>query len=192
MNYDTKLWNEYTDENEGQIQQKLSDLIYHITLGLGAKKICECGCNVGNNLAGFPNTYDIHGVDLNTHALEKAKKKYPTFNFKHSNIAITGYPDSFFDLVFTRGVLIHIQKTEINNVLKELFRISNKWILNIEYFGDDGKMIKWKRGDDLVWYRDMNKLWSQFNVELISDIDIPLEIDSNKMRLTLVKKKLVN
>jgi hypothetical protein len=74
-------------------------------------------------------------------------------------------------------------------VLKELLRISRKWILNLEYFGEDGKMIKWKRGDDLLWYRNMSERWSRFNVDIITDIDIPHEIDSNKTRLTLVRKK---
>ena len=59
----------------------------------------------------------------------------------------------------------------------------------MEYYGEDGKMINWKRGDDLLWYRNMKERWSKFNVEVISDIDIPLDIDSGKMRLTLVKKK---
>lgn len=188
MNYDTKLWNEYTDDNRKE-QQELSKFIYFLSIGLGAKNICECGCNVGNNLSSFPNNFDVHGVDLNTYALEKAKNKYPNFHFKEANINNTSHADSSFDLVFTRGVLIHIQENEVDNVLNELVRISKKWILNLEYHGDDGKMIKWKRGDDLVWYRNMKERWSTFNVDVISDIDIPLEIDSDKMRLTLVKKK---
>ena len=189
MNYDTKLWNNYTDDNEEGIQQELSKFIYHLSVGLGAKNICECGCNIGNNLSSFPNNSDVYGVDLNAYALEKAKKRYPAFHFKQANISNTSYPDSSFDLVFTRGVLIHVQKNEVDDVLNELLRISRKWILNLEYFGDDGKMIKWKRGDDLVWYRNMSERWSKFNVDIITDIDIPLEIDSNKMRLTIVKKK---
>lgn len=189
MNYDTKLWNEYTDDNKGQIQQELSKFIYYLSIGLGSKSICECGCNVGNNLSSFPSDYDVHGVDLNAYALEKAKKRYPSFHFQQANISNTSHSDSSFDLVFTRGVLIHIQENEVDNVLNELMRISKKWILNLEYHGDDGMMIKWKRGNDLVWYRNMNERWSKFNVDIISYVDIPLEIDSNKMRLTLVKKK---
>lgn len=188
MDYNSKLWDEYTDDNVDQTQDELSKFIYHISTALGAKKICEAGCNVGNNLSGFPKGFDVHGIDMNKYALERVKKRYPSFKFQYENITKTSYPDSFFDLVFTRGVLIHIPKKEIDDVLRELLRISKKWVFNLEYFGDDGEMIKWKRGDDLLWYRNMKQLWGKFNVDIISDTDIPLEIDSGKMRFTLVKK----
>ena len=77
---------------------------------------------------------------------------------------------------------------DLNDALKEIFRISKKWIFNLEYFGEDGKMIPWKRGDDLLWYRNMKEKWSDFDVEIISDVEIPLEVDSGKMRFTLVRK----
>lgn len=189
MNYDSKLWNKYTDDNEDQLQDELSRFIYHTSIILGAKKICEAGCNVGNNLSAFPNTWDIHGVDMNESALEKAKKKYPSFKFQHKNINDIPYPDSYFDLVFTRGILIHVPTKDIDDILQEFLRVSKKWIFNMEYFGEDGKMIKWKRGNNLLWYRDMKERWSKFNVDIISDTDIPLEIDSGKMRFTLLCKK---
>ena len=59
MKYDHELWNDYTKENAGVIQEKLADFIYHITLALDAKKILEVGCNVGNNLARFPSKSDV-------------------------------------------------------------------------------------------------------------------------------------
>jgi len=162
--------------------------LYHISAVLGAHKILEAGCNIGNNLTSFPKEFDIHGIDMNKKAIEEAKKKYPSFTFKNGNISKTSYENSYFDLVYTRGVLIHIPKSEIENCLNEFFRISNKWIMNIEYFGNDGEMIKWKRGDNLLWYRNMKELWKNNDVEIISDVELPLGVDFGKMRLTLVKK----
>jgi len=188
MGYDTELWNKYTDDNEGNIQNEFSKFIYFLSLGLGAKKICEAGCNIGNNLSSFPENFEIYGIDMNKNALEKAKKRYPDFSFKKTDLKQTGFPDSSFDLVFTRGVLIHIPTTDLDKVLKEFVRISKKWILNFEYFGEDGKMIKWKRGDDLLWYRNMKERWKNFPVNIINEIDIPKEIDPGKMKLTLVTK----
>ena len=125
---------------------------------------------------------------MSEYALEKARKRYPSFKFEVGNMNRIPFDDSFFDLVFTRGVLIHIPGTEIDAGLKELTRVSKKWIMNLEYFGKDGEMIKWSRGDELLWYRNMKERWSKFNVEIISDTEIPLEIDLGKVRLTLVKK----
>ena len=188
MDYDTKLWNKYTDDNQKSEQKELSKLIYYTTIMLGGKKVCDAGCNIGNNLSAFPNNQDVHGVDINEYAIEQAKKRYPSFKFNCTSIDETSFTDSFFDIVFTRGVLIHIPKKNMKPVMDELFRISKKWIFNLEYFGEDGKMIPWKRGDDLLWYRNMKEKWSDFDVEIISDVEIPLEVDSGKMRFTLVRK----
>lgn len=188
MKYNEKLWDAYTNENQTKQQKELSKLIYYNILSLGAQKICEAGCNVGNNLLAFPKDFDIVGFDLNEKSLLKAKKKFPYFNFERQDIKKTSFPESYFDLVFTRGVLIHIPKNEIEDVLKELLRISKKWIMNLEYFGTDGQMIEWKRGDDLLWYRNMKKLWSEFNVEILNDVQIPVDIDAGEVRMTIVKK----
>jgi len=188
MDYDTKLWNQYTDDNENSDQIELSKFIYHSSLVLGSKNICEAGCNVGNNLSAFPNDFKIHGIDVNEYALRKAKTKYPNFTFSHENLKKISLSESSFDLVFTRGVLVHVPDEEVDDVLKEILRISGKWVFNLEYFGEDGKIIKWKRGDDLLWYRDMKKRWSKFNVEIITDVEIPHHIDSGKTHFTLIKK----
>lgn len=188
MKYNDELWRKYTNDNENVDQNRISKFIYYVSVSLGAKKICEAGCNVGNNLTEFPLDSEIFGFDMNESALEKTIKKYPSFQFSKENIRKTKFSNDMFDLVFTRGVLIHIPPDEIKNAIDELFRISKKWIFNLEYFGEDGKMIKWKRGDDLLWYRNMKKLWDKYPVEIISDVDIPIDIDFGKMRFTLIKK----
>lgn len=188
IKYNEELWKKYTDENTDKIGRKQSDLIYYLCLSLGAKKICEAGCNIGNNLASFPNDFEVYGFDMSKYALKKAINRYPSFKFEIGNINKIPFNDSFFDLVFTRGVIIHIPGTEIDAGLKEMVRVSKKWIMNLEYFGKDGEMIKWSRGDELLWYRNMKERWSKFDVEVISDVEIPLEIDPGKVRLTLLKK----
>ena len=188
LDYSDTLWNKYTDDNEEPLVNPPAKFIHYMCLGLGAKKICELGCNVGNNLVDFSSTFDITGVDLNQDSIDKAKKKFAFFDFKVSKIQNTSFHDSQFDLVYTRGALIHVPEKDLDDALKEIFRISKKWIFNLEYFGEDGKMIPWKRGDNLLWYRNMKEKWNNFNVEIISDVDIPTEVDSGKMRFTLVRK----
>lgn len=189
MERDTTLWEKYTDDNEKKIQDKSASMIYHFCVCLGATKICEAGCNVGNNLIKFPFNYEVYGLDMSDYALEKARKKFPSFKFIKTGLEKISFPDSYVDLVFTRGVLIHIKKDSIYNVMEELLRISKKWIFNLEYYGSDGEMINWKRGTDLLWYRNMKELWKKFDVDIISDTEIPADIDSGKMHLTLVRKK---
>jgi len=188
LEYNTKIWDEYTDENTGTIQENLSKFVFNSVLTLGGKRILEAGCNIGNNLSEFPVDYEVHGLDMNENALNECRKKYPSFKFEKGSILKIPFPDSCFDIVFTRGVLIHISPDDIEKANSEIFRVSKKWIFNLEYYGEDNKMIKWKRGDDLLWYRNMKERWKQFKVEIITDVEIPEKIDSGKTRFTLVRK----
>jgi len=142
MEYNPNLWDKYTDDNEENIQNEISNFIYFMCLGLGTRKICEAGCNVGNNLSRFPESFSVYGMDMNEHALQKARERYSKFIFKVEDIKNTSFADSFFDLVFTRGVLIHIHTNDLDDVLQEFLRISNRWIFNLEYFGEDDKMME--------------------------------------------------
>ncbi len=189
MSYDINLWNGYTDDNEHNINSELPKFIYYISVALESKNVLEVGSNVGNNLLAFPKNFDVGGIDMNQYALDKAKKKLPFFNFKKGTILDIPFNDSTFDLVFTRGVLIHIPEENLKTAMSQLFRVSRRWIFNLEYYGEDEKEINWKRGENLLWYRNMAKRWSDFGVEIVSDIDIPLNIDPAKNRFTLVKKQ---
>ena len=190
MKYNSNIWDEYTKENEESFQESLSNFIFNASLVLGAKKILEAGCNIGNNLCSFPSDSEVFGIDMNEKALEIAKSKFPSFNFKQGSLTKIPFEDNYFDLVFTRGVLIHIHPDDVNNTMRELLRVSKKWIFNLEYFGEDNKMIKWKRGDEMLWYRDVEKRWKDLGVKVLSSIDIPEEIDSGKTRFTLAIKNL--
>lgn len=188
LKYNSDIWNEYTKENEESYQELLSNFIFNASLVLGAKKILEAGCNIGNNLKSFPSDYEVFGVDMNEMALKIAKSKFPNFNFKQGSLTKIPFEDNFFDLVFTRGVLIHIHPNDVNDAMKELLRVSKKWVFNLEYYGEDNKMIKWKRGDELLWYRDIEKRWKELGVKVLSSIEIPEKIDSGKTRFTLAIK----
>lgn len=188
MPYDVDLWNKYTEDNEHDFNEELPKFIYHISLALNTSSVLEVGCNVGNNLLGFPESSNVNGIDLNEYSLIKAKAKHPKFNFKKGTISDIPFGNSSMDLVFTRGVLIHIPEENLNKAMSELLRVSKRWIFNLEYFNEEEKEIDWKRGMGLLWYRNMQKRWKSFDVEIITDINIPLEIDPGKMKLTLVKK----
>jgi SAM-dependent methyltransferase len=190
LKYNSDLWNEYTKDNDESYQESLSNFIANASLVLGAEKILEAGCNIGNNLRSFNSKLKVYGLDMNEKALQVAKNKLPNFEFKQGSLTDIPFEDNHFDLVFTRGVLIHIHPDDMQNATKELFRVSNKWIFNLEYLGEDNKMIKWSRGDDLLWYRNMEERWSNFDVEIISSVSIPKEIDIGETHLTLVKKRI--
>lgn len=186
LNYNEKLWTKYTKDNASQ--KNPSKFIYVIIKKLGAKSCLEVGCNIGNNLEYFPLDFDVYGIDLNKYALGKAKKRFPTFDFRISPVYDIPFDDKTFDIVFTRTVLIHIPENLMKKVMDEMYRVSKKWIFNIEFYNENETMIDWSRGKDLLWYRNMRKRWGNYDVKILSDTDIPKKIDIDSTRITLVEK----
>jgi len=101
--------------------------------------ILELGCNVGRNLNllmedGFQN---IHGIEINQHAIKKMQEIYPNLR-KHAKITTNSlentlkeFPKNYFGLVFTMAVLEHIHK-DSEWVFTEIKRITKKYLITIE------------------------------------------------------------
>lgn len=184
-----EVWDKYTEDNLKTYYADISKFVWYNILGLGCKNILDVGCNAGLDLSSFPNYADVTGVDINNQALTIAKSRYPHFNFLLGSVTdMSNIGDNSFDIVYDRGLLIHLNDEEVMLAMKEMLRVSKKYVMNLEYYGDDGKSINWRSGGPL-FYRDMVKRWKSHNVEIISDVEIPYEIDNNRVHYTLVRKK---
>ena len=89
--------------------------------------ILEVGCGIGNDFIQFINDDNISiiGIDIRDYGLKKR-------NFK----MIVGdaesiiYPDKYFDLTFSCGVLEHIGPVEkLSRIIKEIKRVSKRYIV---------------------------------------------------------------
>ena len=168
-----KLGKEYTDRSimlPDELDQQCIDY-YGISrtelnrkfLGdLDINKILEVGCNVGNQLfllkkMGYTNLW---GIELQDYAVEIARKRtISTIIMKGSAFDIP-YKDDFFDLVFTAGLLIHISPDDIDKVLDEIYRCTNRYIWGFEYYSPDGyQMVNYRGEDGLLWKTDFAKLF---------------------------------
>lgn len=171
----SKFGNEYTERNPMTVKEM--DELYLQTRGITRTKLdemflqrlkinnaLEVGSNLGiqllilNNL-GFGNLY---GVELNRHAIDISKeitkgKDIYIIKSPAQNIA---FKDSFFDLVFTSGLLIHISPDDINHILDEIHRCSRKYIWGYEYYtADDYLTLNYRGEDNLLWKTDFPKLF---------------------------------
>ena len=90
-------------------------------------RILEIGCGTGNDFIQFINDDNISiiGIDIRDYGLKKR-------NFK----MIVGdaesiiYPDKYFDLTFSCGVLEHIGPVEkLSRIIKEIKRVSKRYIV---------------------------------------------------------------
>lgn len=169
------LWDKYTIDNlddKNDFKYYIMDYInFHANGSENIKKVCEIGCNVGNNLELFYNEgYDITGIDFNQKALDIAKSKMPNANFILADITSDDFKLDNYDLIFTRGVLIHIKDRK--DICKLVSKIHNsaRYIVHCEYLGFDGKMIPWSRGNDLLWYRNMCEYYDLLYIVDIRDL----------------------
>ncbi len=185
MEYDVDYWNKYTDENKSRNNEEFSKFIRDLATSLRSINVLEVGCNSGNDLKSFPKDFEVHGVDLNEHALDLAKKKYSSFEFKKGSIIDLPYEESSIDFVFTHNVLNYISDDEMNKAIKELFRVSKKYILNCESYDENEGPID---GNNKAWKRNVYKRWIDYEVKIISHVDMHEDIEPNKPRFTLVRK----
>ncbi len=124
-------------------------------------KILEVACNIGNQLIclqkmGFKFLY---GIELQDYAVELSKSKSKHINIIEGSAFDIPYKDGYFNLVFTSGFLIHISPLDIENVLKEIYRCSKKYIFGLEYFANEYTEVSYRGHGDLLWKTDFAKLY---------------------------------
>lgn len=119
----------------------------------GIKNILEFGANIGQNLIALKSLLPksaFTAVEINNLACESLKK----FDWVTTlNKSILEYSaDEKKDFVLTKGLLIHINPNELQNVYDILYNSSAKYICLVEYYnpvpieinyrGHSGKLFK--------------------------------------------------
>jgi len=117
--------------------------------------ILEVGCNAGRNLdffyrEGFRNLW---GIEIGPEAVKTFETAYPEAFAKTRVICgnavdeIRSLPSRFFDLVFTRGVLVNIHPRDAS-LFGELCRVCGAYLLTSE---GEGAWTAWPRNFDQVF-----------------------------------------
>jgi len=178
-------WDRYAADFASHHNEEMAKFIRDLALSLRVSSVLEVGCSAGNDLSLFPKDLDVNGIDKSEFAIKIARQNLP-FKFKVGLAESLPYDDSLVDLVFTRNVLNYVESSGADQVLIELFRVSKKYILNVELFSDEESQIT----DEPIAScgRNMYKRWSNFQVKIISNVDLHQDIDPKKARFTLVKK----
>jgi len=126
-------------------------------------KILEVGCNIGNQLLRLQNMgfNDLYGIEPQEYAINLAKKRTSNIVIKKGNIYNIPFEDSYFDLVFTSGVLIHIPPENIVGAIKEIYRCSKNFILTAEYFSEEFTEVNYRGNEKLLWKGNYPKLFKK-------------------------------
>ena len=163
-----QVWKEgfgkdYTDRNYVDWRIRIP-LFNSILEGLSLDTILEVGCNSGHNLKTLQYILPkarVWGIEPNEYALDLAWEQ--GLNVLYGDASDLIFDNKYFDLVFTIGVLIHIPIEQLPTALEEIYRVSKKYILAMEYYSIVDTPITYRGRSELLWKRDFkNHYLTQF------------------------------
>jgi len=133
--------------------------------------ILECGSNIGGNI-GFLNECLPHAsksiIELNPAAYAVVSQTYQLAHAFNGTILESDFPTDSFDLVFTRGVLIHIHPDDLAANMERMLRYSRRYVLIAEYFNRTPTMIEYQNQADRLFKRDFGKFFlERFPVQVV-------------------------
>ncbi len=205
-----KEWNgqfgkEYTDRNPHSIEEV--NTYYLKNFGITRNelnelfledldrsiKILEVGSNVGTQLLilqkmGFENLY---GIEPSNYAVELSKSTTKNINIIKGTAFDIPFKDDYFDLVFTAGVLIHINPTDITKAMGEIYRCTKKFIWGYEYYANEYTEIVYRGQKNLLWKADFaqNYMENFSNLELVKEKHLNYKDNNNINSMFLHRKK---
>ena len=183
LGYDEEFWNKYADENESRGNEEFTKFLTNLVRSLHCTSVLEIGCGTGIDLRKFDDSFEIHGIDLNEHALELAKGNIPKAKFYKESITKLPFEDSSVDFVFTHKLLNYLDDETVDNGVSEMFRVAKRYVLNCELFGETEEKI-----DDEMKFRNMLKRWLNYKVRVVSNVNMHEDIEPEQVRFTLLKK----
>ncbi len=197
---------DYTKRNQRNPDDK--DALYFKTWGvsrskmnerfLGGKKIesiLEVGCNSADQLAilqkqGYATLY---GVEVQDDAVRIAKRLTDGINIIKGSAFDIPFKDAYFDLVFTSGVLIHIDPSDLHAVMGEIYRVSRKYIWGYESYNTTLIPLDYRGSADALWKGDYAKLFTkQFpDLELMKQEYYKFLANENVESMFILQKKSI-
>ena len=156
-------------------------------------RILEVGCNEGNQLCalremGFAQLY---GIEVQEYALRRARNRSEFARLALATAFEIPFPDGFFDVVFTSGVLIHIAPPDLPKALHEIHRCAGGFIWGLEYYSPQPMEVTYRGHQSLLWKADYASVY----LNLFDDLDpvvveqIPYLEDANVDCMFLLSRK---
>lgn len=165
MNYKTdqeEFWagtfgDEYTERNQGETTVASNIAVFSKILKQtdSVSNVIEFGSNTGLNLEAIqhllPNAA-LSAVEINQQAVTQLKR---IKGIKVYHSSILGFePDEVCDFVLIKGVLIHINPDELQQVYELLHKTSNRYICIAEYYNPSPVEVKYRGHDGKLFKRD--------------------------------------
>lgn len=157
-----KFWagefgNEYISRNEDTWLLASNTALFSTILKRtrNVRSVIEFGANIGMNIHALKNLLPqakLNAIEINAKAVEQLSQIKD----------LTVYHQSIFDFasnvkndfVFTKGVLIHLEPTMLQQVYKMMYENSSRYICMIEYYNPSPMEIPYRGHNDKMYKRD--------------------------------------
>ena len=106
------------------------------------------------------------GVDINQRALAELQRALPDVGAVRARARALPFADGCFELVFTAGVLMHQTAATLAPVLRELLRVSGRYLLACEYAHADEAEIPYRGMSQVLFKRDYASAFARIVPEL--------------------------
>lgn len=139
------------------------DVIVDFVQSLKPRETLEVGSNFSRELKFLEKLTKIYGIDKDAEKI-KVAQTYAKGIFKVADASFIPYRSNRFDLVYTSGVLCHNPAEKIADYINEMFRVSKKYILIVEYVGSHLSKNIVGNCKQNTWVHDYDLLVSKLDV----------------------------
>lgn len=131
----------------------------------GIETIIEYGANIGLNLIALKQLLPaarLAGVEINEKAMQQLRGLGYVDTY-HSSI-LEFSPKQTYDLVLTKGVLIHLNPEDLPRVYELLYRSSRRFICLAEYYNPTPVTVTYRGHSERLFKRDFaGEMLDQFS-----------------------------
>lgn len=148
----------YIDRNQGpqMLASNLHFFAHALRTAGPLASVLEIGANVGMNLRALGLLYPgirSTAIEINSQACQVLRSELSGVEVIEGPIA-TSFPDCEFDLVLSKGVLIHLHPDDLATIYSRMGAIAKKFVLIAEYFNPHPVSVEYRGHSDRLFKRD--------------------------------------
>jgi ubiquinone/menaquinone biosynthesis C-methylase UbiE len=135
-NYWVKRKKDWTKDYAETINHPHRKIIINILKNISWLSLLEIGCNSAPNLINIIKNIpgrQVGGIDVNSDAIETAKKTMPNGFFKVNSADDIMISDKSVDVILSDMALIYVSPKDIDKYIKEIKRVARNYILFCEF-----------------------------------------------------------
>ena len=149
---------DYADRNAGETLAASNTALFARALARATapRSVLELGANIGMNLVALGHLFPgaaLHAVEINPHACEKLRAVLPPEHVTEGSI-LDEVPNSGFDLVLIKGVLIHVRPDDLDEVYRRAVQSTDRYLLICEYYNPTPVEVPYRGERDRLFKRD--------------------------------------